>query len=180
MTGWTPEGAWQATVDVAPAEVRTRLERGLLVVRSVWFPSLAELRRWERADEPLYLRHDGADLEIGPRLGNLQAVRFCPVLALRVEADGAGSRLTGRLRLPRFTRGLLAVWAGVQAVWLVVGVTLGDVDAGSGWIPWWIVVTLALVGAVALGHVAGGNALRERLPALVRIAQDPGAAEDDW
>jgi hypothetical protein len=66
-------------------------------------------------------------------------------------------------------------------VWLGVGLWLDARGVpGPGWLPWWSVVTVALVAAVGLGWVLGGRALRERLPVLVRVAQDEGAAEDDW
>lgn len=77
-------------------------------VRSVWFPTPAELRRWEESGLPLYVRRVGAaTVEVGPRLGSMWASCFAPVDVLRFDTDG---KVAVSRRLPRFTVGILAVW----------------------------------------------------------------------
>lgn len=168
-------------VDGDPAAVRERLRAGLLPIRSLWFPTLAELRRWDGATAPLYLRErrDGR-LELGPRLANLQAARFAPMLLVRLTPEGHHrTRLDGRVAYPGFATGLLCVWGAVLVAWLAAGLA-GTHEEGSGWLVWWVGLAVVLLLAAGLGWAMGGQALNAALPELARVARDPGAGADDW
>jgi hypothetical protein len=133
-----------------PAEAAAQLVRGLVAVRSVWFPTPKELRAWEGSGVPLYARRIGrTTVEVGPRLGSMWASCFSPVDELGFGADGV---VTQRRRFPRFTTGLLVVWWVAIAGWgaselpLVVS---GDMH------PAWLVFFGLLAGSAGLGPVVG-------------------------
>lgn len=176
MSGWSTE------VDAPPAVVRARLRASLLPMRSLWFPTLAEMRRWDRSDHPLWIRWHGPDgFEVGPRLFNLQAARFCPVLRGRLREVGGRTRVEGEVATPRFTAGLLGVWSLVLAAWLGLGLRgVLVADADPGFLVWWAVLLAGLVAVAVLGRTQGGAALEAALPALARCAADPEAGDDDW
>lgn len=171
-----------ATVQGSPQVVRGRLDAGLLGMSSLWFPSLAEMRRWDGATEVLYVRWPSeTSFEIGPRLVNLQAARFCPVVVGSLHAVGTDqTRLTGTVHFPRFSAGLLGLWGLLLTAWLVAGLMGQEAAHGQGWMVGWLVLAGAAVAAGGLGHLLGGRALRTALPELVRVAGDPGAGADDW
>jgi hypothetical protein len=173
---------WSLVVPVSPAEARRRLDAALLPVGSLWFPTLAELRRWDRSTEALFVHWiDEARFEIGPRVTNPQAARFCPVLRGRVVAVGTGTRLEGRVIFPRFAGGLLVVWGLLLALWLALGLQRSfAADEPLGWLLWWAVLAASLALTAGLGAVLGGRALQEGLPELERVLADPDAGADDW
>lgn len=173
---------FEVVVPGSPEQVRRRLERGLLPVRSLWFPTLAELRAWGHATSPLFVRAVGRRIEVGPRVNSLQAARFCPVLLASLEPQGEhATRVAGEVRFPRFAAGLLAAWAVVLVVWLGLGTvsSLGGEPVGA-WLIWWVVLAAALGLSGGLGGRLGGQALREALPELARVARDDAAGGDDW
>lgn len=163
-------------------EVRRRMASGLVGVGSLWFTSQAELRRWDRATEPLFVQWTGPlAFDVGPRLASLSAARFSPVLRGALVAEGGGTRVRGVVAPPRFAAGLLAAWAAALALWLVLGTraTLAG-EEPPGWFALWVVLALALVAAGGIGWVGGGRALRDQLPALSRVVGDADAGADDW
>lgn len=167
---------------VALAEARRRLDGGLLVMRSLWLASLADLRRWDRATAPLYVRWlDAHRAEIGPRLTNVQAARFCPVLRASLDPTRDGVRLHGTVHLPQGALALLGTWAVVLVGWLALGTWSAlATDGPWGWLVFWAVLVVGLGAAYAAGWVHGGRELRARLPELSRVLADPDAGGDDW
>lgn len=170
-------------LEASPSEVKARLVAGLLPVRSVWFPSMAELRAWDSAVEPLYVRWLGErSFEIGPRIGNIQAARFCPVVRGDLIADGHDrTRMSGQLLGQRFTNRLLLAWTALLILWLAALVP--PIQSGAepvGWLVWWAFLVAATAAAWGVGHHKGGRVLVERLPELLAVANDPGAGADDW
>ena len=158
--------------------VRRRLARGLLPIRSTWFPTPRELSRWNRSTHPLYVRWLGREtFELGPRLSSLQAASFCPVLRGRLVSDASGgTRIEGTVRLPSLTRGLFGFWGAVLIAWLFSLVQ----EPGPGELTWWFILLGFTMSAAGLAHVYGTRELRsglERLPALL-AEQELG--EDDW
>ena len=60
-----PEAASPPLIQGTPGEVRDRLTAQILVVRSLWFPSPRDLRGWDNAISPVYLRWLGeAEVEV--------------------------------------------------------------------------------------------------------------------
>lgn len=172
-----------AVVRGSPEQVRQRLTRELFAVRSLWFPTLREMRAWDASTAALYVRWRGAGgFEVGPRLMNQQAARLSPVLRAAIsEAEAGQCRLSGRIVMPTAARALLVVWSLVLLVWL--GVLLAAIERGDRQLDVLVVWLLAALGtavAVTVGWVAGGRALRSALPELVRVASDPDSGEDDW
>lgn len=170
--------------DVAadPATVRARLSAGLVPMRSLWFPTPAELRAWDRATAPLYLRRaSGGAVEVGPRLGNLQAARLCPSVVLTFTPIDGGTRVQGRAAMPVFAWRLLAIvtvlgvlWAGViGGAWVTGG------PAARGW-PFCAVLLGAVLAVHTLARGPGRDALAVGLRALPGVASDPNAGSDDW
>lgn len=186
QSGHNPKLAVDVLVDAPVDAVRERLKGGTLSMRSLWFPSLADLRAWDRASESLWIRWtDERAFALGPRLFNVSAARFCPEVRATLEAEGVRTRIRGTRHYPAFATGLLAVWTGALAVWLLLGLWMWRTDpaaqdAGLGWLLWWAIVAGALLVAFGVGSLAGGRALDAALPDLARVARDEGAAEDDW
>ena len=184
MTGQATErGAWAAIVPGSPRQVRERLTGGCLRVRSVWFPTLAELRAWDRSTEPLYVRWtDDLRFELGPRLVNMSAARFCPVLRgeLHTSPDGR-TRLQARWGRNRMTSALLWIWAALLVMWMVLGVAGNQGPEGTyGWMVFWAMLAAGWAVAWATGVWWGRRELEDRLDELARIAADPSAGDDDW
>ncbi len=180
--GKLPTGRLQIRVHADAAEVRRRLDGALLGIGSLWFSTLAELRRWDRSTEPLFIRwRSEHELELGPRVVNVQAARFCPVLHARLVPEGNGTLLEGVVRMPRFALGLLGLWAVLLVGWFALEMprTLAGAE-GWGWLFWWAVLAGSLLAAGGLGWRLGGAALAEGLLALEGIVADPEAGEDDW
>lgn len=170
-------------VHSAPEEVRARIERGLVVMRHLWFTSPAELRAWDRATSKLYvrrLRHGG--LEVGPRLANLQAARLCPVVRVAIEPSPEGTRLTvAAPRMPQFAAVLLGIVALLGAAWggVIAVAAQQGAPAARGW-PFWLGLMGFAAGVVALAWGPGRRSLDEALPELLRVAADPDSGGDDW
>lgn len=166
-------------VDADPAQVRGRLEAALLVVRSVWFPTVTEQRAWTASTAPLYVRWRGPDaLEVGPRLYSMAAARWAPMWAGRLVGDGSGrTRFVGRVRFAPLAQGLLAGWTLVLLAWLAAELQRGG---ALHWLPWWLALAALTASTAVLAAVPGGRALRAALPDLLRLAADPEAGADDW
>lgn len=173
---------WSLVVPVPPTEARRRMEAALLPVGSLWFPTLAELRRWDRSTEALFVHWvDDTHFEVGPRVTNPQAARFCPVLRGSLSPHGEGTKLQGRVVLPRFGTGLLVLWAALLLMWLALGLRASVVDGEPlGWLVWWAILASALALTGGLGAFFGGRALDDGLPELERVLTDPEAGADDW
>jgi hypothetical protein len=152
-------------------------------VRSLWFPSLREMRGWDVATSALYICWTGPlSFEVGAWLINQQAARFSPVFrgSLEAQADGR-TRLVAHRTLPRMAIGLLAVWVLVLGAWLSVlveSVSAGERDPGILVI--WGMAAAGTLLAGAIGWVMGGRALDAALPELQRVASDPVSGGDDW
>jgi hypothetical protein len=174
---------FEVVVPGTPAQVRERLTRELHGVRSLWAPTLRELRAWDASTAALYVRWIGErGFEVGPRLVNPQAARMSPVLRGRLEEAGTGqTRISGSVRMPAFVVGLFLVWGVVLLVWLaLLLVSIRDGVRQPGVLMVWLVPALGTVIGIAVGWVAGGSALRQALPELGRVGSDPASGEDDW
>lgn len=164
------------TLPTPPEAVVRRLRDQGLVVRSVWFPTRAELAAWEGAGVPVYVRPLSPHLlELGPRLGSMWASVFSPVLVLHLQPHGSGARATWSRRLPNLTRAVLALWVSILAAWGAV------LAAGSAWnsTPFWILLAFATALAPVVGRVRGGSALDDGVPWLAAVLMAPDD-EEDW
>lgn len=160
----------------SPDAVLARLVRQSIVVRSVWFPTTAELTGWGLSGCPVYLRPLSADrAEIGPRLGSMWASVFSPVLELRLEPTPEGSRAQWHRRYPRFTAGVLVLWAALVVLW-GSAIALG---LHPGAEPWWAIITASTLAAPAVGWIAGGRALDATIPWVSTVVLAPDE-EEDW
>jgi hypothetical protein len=154
-----------------------QLLRVLPAVRSVWFPTLKELRIWRLSGLGLYVRRVGpAQVEVGPRVPSMWAACFSPVDVLTFR-DGS---LSWSRRFPRFTIGLLGVWWVVIAGWGVQGIP--QVIRGEQPLAWLLFFGL-LAGAAIVGPIVGwrfgGDHLdqfRQQLVGALRV-EDSG---EDW
>jgi hypothetical protein len=168
-------------VDGSPGEVRERLDRALIRVGSVWFPSPAELHRWSRTTTPLYVRWLGeAGFELGPRTEVMRTATLCPVVRGRLTAEGPRTRLEGVFTFTPFTWALLGFWLALEVVWGAIGlpaVLSGEVHAS--WLVWWGLPLVGLLLAAGLGWVRGKAALEGALGDLRRIAGSP-PVDEDW
>jgi hypothetical protein len=169
------------TVDAPSETVDNRLDTRLLPIRSVWFPTPRELRRWRESGVPLYVRRLGPGrVEVGPRLDSLWAACFAPVLEGRLAPADGHTRLDWRRRWPRFTLALLAGWWVVLVVWPVV--LFVQISAGrdeAGWLPFWAFLVVASTAGPAVGWVLGGRALDEAVPWLAEALRLP-EVDEDW
>lgn len=170
-------------VAATPDEVWSRLGRSMLEMADLWFASRQAMRAWDRSVAPLYLRRIAKDrAEIGPRLGNLSAARWCPVVTLSIEPHGEGSVLTlGAPRLPGTALLLWGVVAALNTGWalaIVLAWRTGG-EEGRGW-----PLCLALYGVLGMAQAVawgpGLASLRGALPALWRAVEVPTAGQDDW
>lgn len=167
-------------VEGTPSQVRDRLSRRILVMRSLWFPTPRELRAWKDAGVPAYvvwLPDDG--FEVGPRTESMWAACFSPVLRGRLEDEVGRTRLAWKRSWPRFTMSVLAMWAVTLTAWLVaIGVQLasGTVDLGA--ILWWTVLAVSTSLGPGLGATLGGRALDDAAEWVRTTAS--AAVEEDW
>lgn len=168
--------ALPTTLPTPPAAVAQRLCRQAPVVRSVWFPTRAELATWESSGAPLYVRPLGPGrFEVGPRLDNMWASVFSPVWELRLEPDGAGAHAQWSRRLPQLTRIVLGIWTTILLAW---GAMLAT-GQGTNSAPFWGLLGLATAAAPLVGRSRGGSALEDGVPWLAAILLAPDD-EEDW
>lgn len=159
-----------------PAAVARRLCHQAPVVRSVWFPTRAELAAWEASGAPLYVRPLGpTSLEMGPKLDSMWASVFSPVLVLSLEESAEGARATWARRLPNLTRAVLGFWTMVLGAW---GAVLFS-GQGLNSAPFWALLAAATVLAPIVGRSWGGSALEDGVPWLAAILLAPDD-EEDW
>jgi hypothetical protein len=159
------------------------MNRALHEVRSLWFPSLREMRAWDVTTSRLYVRWQGdTAFEIGPRLVNQQAARFCPVIRGELSRTEDGrTRVQGRRETPTGAAVLLLTWAVVLVVWAAIEVPRvmeGTVPAGAMF--WWALAVAGTVVTARIGAVQGGRELQEALPDLTHAAGDARWGQDDW
>ena len=167
-------------VDAEPAEVVARLRHRLLPVRSVWFPTRRELRDWDAAGVPLYVRSLGPDrIEVGPRLQSMWASCFAPVWAGHAWPEGRGTRMGWIRRWPRFTLALLIGWWSILGLWLVALQQPPVAEDPQRWMVFWTFLALASTAGPALGRRWGGQALDAAEPWL-RDAMIHSTEGEDW
>lgn len=167
-------------VEGSPADLRERLSKRVLVVRTTWFPTPRELRAWNSSGVPAYARWlRGGRIEIGPRLESMWAACFTPVLRGRMEALDGKTRVVWRRSWPRFTIGLIGMWATVLAAWMMgilFQLSQGHVDTGA--LFWWTFLAVATFSGPWLGARYGGPELEEA-ERWVR-SNASGTIEEDW
>lgn len=152
-----------------------RLARTGLPVRSVWFPTRGDLARWATSGCPLYVRRLGPrSVQVGPRLDNMWASVFSPVLELRLS-EGEEPELAVRKRLDHVTTAVLVGWSVVVLLWGGALLT-GAVPPA---LPFWLLIAGATVAAPLVGWTQGGRALEAGLPWLVEVLLAPDE-EEDW
>lgn len=168
-------------IDASPQQVADRLTRQLLTVRSVWFPTRNELRDWNETRSPLYVRWLGDHrFEVGPRLVNMWAACFSPVVRGALEADPQGTRMRWERGFPRFTRAVQGFWVVLLAAWFVaLVVSVGRGTEPAGVFGFWLLLAGSTVVSTAVGGRMGGRALDEALPWMVEIASQP-PVDEDW
>lgn len=162
------------TLPTSAQAVQQRLQRQGLVIRSVWFPTKAELTAWEQAGTPLYVRPLAVDhIELGPRLGSMWASVFSPVLVGRFTDHQPGCSVRWSRRLPRLTTAVLGLW-----VLILIGWSITLLSEPKGLLFWALLVAATGVAPV-VGWVRGGRALNDGIPWLdaVLMAEDE---EEDW
>lgn len=156
--------------------VTARLARQGLVIRSVWFPSTSEAENWRSSGVPLYVRPLSTHaLELGPRLENMWASVFSPVLVGTLTDAASGCEVQWSRRPVRLTSGILATWVALLVAWPVTMVVSGDV--GGFW--FWLLLAASTISAPIVGWVRGGQALDDGIPWLeaILLAEDE---EEDW
>jgi hypothetical protein len=164
-----------------PAEVRDRLLHRLVRIRSVWFPTPKELRRWDQAGVPLYIVTSGLEVEIGPRLASMWAAAFSPVLRGQLVATDGGTRLELRRTWPRVTLGVLAVWWTVVLAWGgMLLVVVGQRGESPMLAVWWGILVAATTLGPWVGWRLGGQQLDAALPWLVHTAGENRVQGEDW
>lgn len=157
-----------------PDAVLTRLARQGLALHSVWFPTRADIARWNRSGCPLYVRRRGDRRAlVGPRLGNMWASAFSPVLELQLSTDGAGTRVHVRRRLEPVTLTVLALWSVLLAGWAIAFAIETSFPGGV-----WLLLVVATVSAPIVGWVQGGRALDAGIPWLTEVLLAPDDLED--
>ncbi len=168
-------------IPAPPDEVARRLEARLFPIRSVWFPTRAELRDWSASGSPLYLRWLGSGrFEIGPRVDNMWAACFSPVIRGALHADGGGTRLTWERAFPRLTRAVQAAWAVLLAGWLAaLAPAIARGEESPGTLVFWVLLAGATAASTAVGGKLGGRALDDALPWLVEVASEE-PVDEDW
>jgi hypothetical protein len=158
-----------------------RLKARLLPIRSLWFPTRAELRAWEHSGLSLYVRPlSPTDFEVGPRLYSMWAAAFSPVLRARMTADERGTQLTWKRAWPRFTLGVLILWWVATAGWAVSlfpGLLSGDEH--PAWMIFWGLLALSSTAGAAVGWVQGGHELDGALAVLDEALRAPDV-DEDW
>lgn len=166
----------------APRAVRRRLTERLVHIGNLWLPTRAEMRIWHRAGAPLYVCWSGQDhFEIGPRLETMPAARFVPVYAGRLEPFEGGTRLVGRVRMPRATRWIFALLALMMVAWGVVTLArFAQGDTHAGWVGTWAVSTLIALGGPQLARGFGRRELERELPWLRAAVADAPDPDEDW
>ena len=167
-------------VSAAPESVFTRLWQRLLPMGSLWFPTRRELRAWEDAGVPLYVRRIGkSSLEVGPKLASMWAACFAPVLVGQVAPSGKGSTIRWSRRPPWFTIWLLVGWWLVLAAWPVALIRAAETDDPNQWWVFWAFLSLASTLGPAAGYWLGGAALDAAVPWLREALLQPDV-EEDW
>lgn len=159
------------------------MQASTLSVRSLWFPSIAEMRAWDNSVGKMYFQPmRGGWFRLGPRLSNLQAARFAPVLRAQLRGEEEGpTTLEGAVALPGTTRGLMWAWAALLGLWLTVEiVNLSTSIHGAGFLVWWFLLAAGSAAAVWLGWKKGGEALEDALSSLQSILEDEHIGDDDW
>lgn len=170
-------------VDGTPAEVRERLDRMLLGIGSVWFPTLAELDRWYGSTMPLYVRWLGEQrFEIGPRLGSMRVARLAPVLRGAIEpTDDGRSRLSWRLGWSPFSLAVLGAWSVAIAAWAVVLVPrLAAGEASPLTLVTWVLLAALTWGTALVTWRQGREALEGRLLWLREQLATRTVPGEDW
>lgn len=168
-------------IPAPPAEVVDRLRSQLFGVRSVWFPSRNDLRDWEQAPQPLYIRWlDQRRFEIGPRLESMWAACFSPVWQGEISGSGDETVITWNRWYPTFTLVLLFVWTLLIGLWGAV--LWSAVSAGReepGMLFFWALLAGGAALAAAVGTVMGGGRLGAAMPWLTEaITKAP--VDEDW
>ncbi len=170
------------TVSGTPEDVRRRLDDRLLRIGNPWFPTRTELKEWEDSAVPFYIiRSKGNEVEVGPRLNNLWAACFSPVLRGTLAATDSGTTITWDRSWLRITSVLLWGWTAVLAVWLAVLVP--QIASGSEhpiWLLWWTIVAATRVAATLLGGHYGGLEMEQHMPWLNSAATEEIVEEEDW
>ena len=137
------------------------MERGLLPIGSVWFPTRNELEAWKNTPLPLYVRWRGPlAFEIGPRTASMRSACFCPVLRGTLLPVDGGCHLDWVVSTNRFTTVLLGSWmvvAVLWAIWLVPQLMSGD--AHPSWLLWWAIPVVGAATAWLVGRYQGTASL---------------------
>lgn len=151
-----------------PQQALEMLRQELPVVGSLWFPTRVELAAWSDSVSSLYLRqHRDGTVELGPRLGSMQASAMCPVLRASLERGPDTVHLVGVIIPIRATAILMLSWTAALAVWAAWVFPL--VASGAehpSWLVWWGVLATATFGGSWVGWSRGGAALRSALGGL--------------
>jgi len=172
---------FQVSLPASPEAIKNRLDRRLLRIGSVWFPTRKELRAWETSEVPLYIvRSTRPDLEVGPWLDSLWAACFSPVLHGRLETTDEGTRITWTRGWPQVTRIVLWSWTVVLATWFLIlapPILSGTEHPIS--LLWWALLTGSRIAAPVLGGHYGGQTLDAHVPWLLQVAEDGAFEEND-
>jgi hypothetical protein len=159
-----------------PEAVQRRLARQAPVVRSLWFPTRAELTAWGDSGCPVYLTPLGPGrFAVGPRLGAMWASVFSPCFVGEITPAGTGSRVTWETTYHRTTWLVLGIWGLLVSAW-GIAIALG---LHPGGFLWWMIITVSTAAAPTVGAMWGGIALSKTVPWLseVLLAVDE---EEDW
>ena len=160
----------------SPDAVQHRFARQALVVRSLWFPTRAELLGWADSGCPVYFTPLGPGrFAVGPRLGAMWASVFSPRFVGEITPAGSGSRVVWSVTYDPITWVVLGIWVVLVGVW---GGSLWMGFQPNGLI-WWCLIALVTAATPVVGAVRGGSALRATIPWLIEILLAPDE-EEDW
>ena len=161
-------------IPASTSDVRARLMHHLLVIRSVWFPTLKELDAWQSTEAPLYVSAQGPNrVEVGPRLHNMWASCFSPVVHIELRSDAGGTALDYALGLPRTTRRLMIAWGALMLIWLAVLAFANGGEDFQRTLPFWLLLSGATAAGPVIGRTMGGRALSDAIPGLQRVLERP-------
>lgn len=161
-----------------------RLNERLCPIGDVWFPTRAEMDRWDESDSPLYVRWiDRSRFEIGPRLDTVPSARFVPVWHFRIVNSEPGGNRTVLHFKTTWTRITWVVFGLLLAGLVGWGWTLvSDMQQENfiGWATVWFLSMAAVGGGCLTAWIWGKRRLLEEADWLKTILERVDVAGEDW
>ncbi|MGC6491810.1 MAG: hypothetical protein ACON5B_03135 [Myxococcota bacterium] len=178
----TLDGLWHtgnATSELNVNEVRRRIVSRCVVMRSIWFPTLAEYRAWDASHEHAFVLETRDGLIVGARIVNASAARLLPVVRLTLQPSGNKTTLNIAIGWLTVTKIVGIAWGIVLMLWLVALVQAAP-DQQAGGLFWWSILAGGSTLATLTGWVQGRKELRRAVDHIVAALEDDAAGADDW